>query len=293
MPIRLPNAPAQYSQEDQAQLRRDIEAFSRKPLPSYTENGQTQIPRIEGISLTVYHPTGNPTLEIVGVGAGYTVPTQLGYWQGGLLWLGRTDNGLEGGEIILQGGGGLPYKDWHIDNWNGQIRLWENGTVHHIFDSTFAILSNATVGDSGHGVNWAVFAHGNRFNTGDYALAHSSGGLQTNLNVGAGGLICFNINNISEWIINGDRLYPNSDAVEELGEVAHRIKDVWLSGAVKVNGNNIISSRRTGYTNLMTGVANRGTAYATGTITLIQLAERVKALIDDLHITTGHGLIGA
>lgn len=50
----------------------------------------------------------------------------------------------------------------------------------------------------------------------------------------------------------------------------------------------IITSRQGGYSP-MTGTANRGTVYASGTITLVQLAERVKALQDDL---TAHGLIG-
>jgi hypothetical protein len=40
----------------------------------------------------------------------------------------------------------------------------------------------------------------------------------------------------------------------------------------------------------MTGTANRATAYDTATITLVQLAERVKALQDDI---TTHGLIAA
>lgn len=293
MAIRLPNAPAAYSEQDQAQLRRDIEAFSRKPLASYSENAEISSPRIEAVNLTVYHPVASPAIEIVGPGAGYAVPTQMGYWTGNLLFLGRSDNGSEGGEVDFQGGGngGAPWKTWSCDSYNGFMRWFESGTVRHQFDSTYGWHYNSEIGDCGHGVSWAVFAHTSRFNTVDYALAHSSAGTQTNLNVGAGGLLCFNINNGTEWIINSDRLYPNSDAVEELGEVAHRIKDVWLSGAVKVNSNNIISSRRTGWTN-PTGTAQRGT-FATDTVTLINLARAVKALIDDLHATAGHGLIGA
>lgn len=56
------------------------------------------------------------------------------------------------------------------------------------------------------------------------------------------------------------------------------------------SGTQVVNTRVTGYTNAMTGTADRATAYATGTITLIQLAERVKALEDDL---IAHGLIGA
>lgn len=57
----------------------------------------------------------------------------------------------------------------------------------------------------------------------------------------------------------------------------------------RVGGNVVVSDRRTGYTAAMTGTANRATAYDTSTITLVQLAERVKALQDDL---TSHGMIG-
>jgi hypothetical protein len=58
----------------------------------------------------------------------------------------------------------------------------------------------------------------------------------------------------------------------------------------QVNTTPVVGTRKTGYTNPMTGTANRATSYATGTITLIQLAERVKAIQDDI---TTHGLIGA
>jgi hypothetical protein len=62
-----------------------------------------------------------------------------------------------------------------------------------------------------------------------------------------------------------------------------------LSG-YKVNGTQVVLARRTGWT-VSTGTATR-TAFDTATVTTAQLAERVKALIDDLHNTAGHGLIG-
>lgn len=67
-------------------------------------------------------------------------------------------------------------------------------------------------------------------------------------------------------------------------------KAAWdVNGKFYVQGTQVVETRKTGYT-AMTGTADRGTAYATSTITLQQLAERVKALQDD-HMT--HGLIGA
>ena len=55
-----------------------------------------------------------------------------------------------------------------------------------------------------------------------------------------------------------------------------------------VETNQVVSSRKSGWT-APTGTATR-TTFATSTVTLPQLAERVKALIDDLRT---HGLIGA
>lgn len=55
-----------------------------------------------------------------------------------------------------------------------------------------------------------------------------------------------------------------------------------------VGNNQIISSRKTGWV-APTGTATRST-FSTSTVTLVQLAERVKGLIDDL---VAHGLIGA
>lgn len=60
---------------------------------------------------------------------------------------------------------------------------------------------------------------------------------------------------------------------------------------VKVNSLQVVGARKTGWS-VATGTATR-TAFATGSVTLPALAEAVKALIDDLHATAGHGLIGA
>lgn len=57
----------------------------------------------------------------------------------------------------------------------------------------------------------------------------------------------------------------------------------------KVNGIQVVGSRATGWTTAATGTATR-TTFDTATVTLSQLAERFKALTDDLRT---HGLIGA
>jgi len=59
----------------------------------------------------------------------------------------------------------------------------------------------------------------------------------------------------------------------------------------QVDNLTVVKDRKSGWA-LPTGTATR-TAFDTTTVTLPLLAERVKALIDDLHSTAGHGLIGA
>ena len=60
------------------------------------------------------------------------------------------------------------------------------------------------------------------------------------------------------------------------------------SAELRVNGTKVVKARQTGWT-AATGTATR-TAFATSSVSTQDLAERVKALIDDL---ISHGLIGA
>jgi hypothetical protein len=60
------------------------------------------------------------------------------------------------------------------------------------------------------------------------------------------------------------------------------------TGVLRVNGTQVVADRQTGWA-APTGTSDR-TTFATSTVTLSELAQRVKALIDDL---TSHGLIGA
>ena len=66
------------------------------------------------------------------------------------------------------------------------------------------------------------------------------------------------------------------------------VGSVNTSFTFRVGGTQVVTSRRTGWA-APTGTATR-TTFATSTVTTAQLAERLKALIDDL---TTHGLIGA
>jgi hypothetical protein len=78
----------------------------------------------------------------------------------------------------------------------------------------------------------------------------------------------------------------NGSNTVTIGDI--EITNNFFRGALSLNATQVVSTRRTGWT-APTGTPTR-TTFTTSTVTLEGLAERVKALIDDL-IT--HGLIGA
>jgi len=85
---------------------------------------------------------------------------------------------------------------------------------------------------------------------------------------------------------------PNVTSVGTLTSLttAGDISITSLGNRVNISGNQIIGVRKTGWATA-TGTATR-TTFDTASVTLPQLAERMKALLDDLHATAGHGLIG-
>jgi hypothetical protein len=68
----------------------------------------------------------------------------------------------------------------------------------------------------------------------------------------------------------------------------------YTNGYYYVGGTKVLGGRATGWTTTPTGTLTR-TTFATGSVTLPELAERVAALINDLHaVGTGtHGIIGS
>lgn len=117
-------------------------------------------------------------------------------------------------------------------------------------------------------------------------------------NVASTGIIEFSTGGVSVWQFNASgHFLASTDNSFDIGVSAdfrprdvHVARDVKIAGSYFLDGTQVVSNRVTGYTNAMTGTANRATSYDTGTITLVQLAERVKAVTDDLRT---HGLIGA
>jgi hypothetical protein len=86
-----------------------------------------------------------------------------------------------------------------------------------------------------------------------------------------------------DWYFeSGSLRYSTQTQPSNPGEIA--------AVAYKVGANQVVGARQTGWATA-TGTATR-TTFDTATVTTAQLAERVKALLDDLHSTAGHGLIG-
>ena len=85
---------------------------------------------------------------------------------------------------------------------------------------------------------------------------------------------------------NGNIQINNTTGTERL-YVTGNIQVTEATDGFNVGANQVLGSRQTGWA-APTGTATR-TTFVTSTVTTEQLAERVKALLDDL---TTHGLIG-
>jgi len=91
---------------------------------------------------------------------------------------------------------------------------------------------------------------------------------------------------------NGQRLLHGDIAASQLGiGTAPSSHTLNLVTNLAVAGVRVVDARKTGWST-PAGTATR-TSFDTATVTLENLAQRVKALIDDLHSSAGHGLIGA
>lgn len=96
----------------------------------------------------------------------------------------------------------------------------------------------------------------------------------------AGGTIRWEVDNSGHMI-------PGANNAYDIGTSALNARATY-STAYHSGASQVVGARRTGWA-AATGTATR-TSFATGTVTTAQLAERVKALLDDL---IAHGLIGA
>lgn len=95
---------------------------------------------------------------------------------------------------------------------------------------------------------------------------------------------------VSAVVLSAVAVRPVVNDAVALGSSAEQFSDLFLAagGEIRVNNVRVLGDRRPGWT-AASGTATR-TTFATGSVTTAQLAERVKALIDDL---IAHGTIGA
>lgn len=87
--------------------------------------------------------------------------------------------------------------------------------------------------------------------------------------------------NFSDVTFSQFAIFTNNFAVDDAGACT-------ANGGFWAFGARLLGARSTGWT-AMTGTADLNSTFATGSVTLVQLAQRVKALQDTL---MGHGLIG-
>lgn len=110
-------------------------------------------------------------------------------------------------------------------------------------------------------------------------------GLRVDRTDGAATHISFFANGVEKSRIGGDA--TNGFSVQDTGANVRFEVNIGTTPTVRLNQTQVLTTRRTGWT-APTGTPTR-TGYATSTATLTQVAEALKALIDDL---VTHGVIG-
>jgi len=175
------------------------------------------------------------------------------------------------------GKSGSDYGAWFDTLWvggtgpsNAKLRA-SGGSLDLVFDSADSLT--VTTGSRYLAINASGMLVALSLGSTTYSLLHEDSLVVTN-GSGAGGSIVVTSSYGQMQVTNGSNFV---EAIAQSGNTG-----------LKVNGTLVVQARRTGWT-AATGTATR-TAFATSTATTQDVAERLKALIDDL---IAHGLIGA
>jgi hypothetical protein len=174
---------------------------------------------------------------------------------------------------------------------------FQTGVVLSVADTTASTTTTTgcAVFSGGVGIAGALTLAGGSWSSGGTVSALASFSSAGSITTFAGSGTCRMYRCGGTIATSGDMIFQ-SDAVGSrdfcfaAGAATAIVAKILSTGAYQIAGLQIISTRKTGWT-VATGTPTR-TAFDTASVTLPQLAERVKALIDDLHQTAGHGLIG-
>lgn len=167
----------------------------------------------------------------------------------------------------------------------GTAYIYEAASTSVATGGTIALVAGLHVGDVGHATA-VTQAYGIRI-------------LNTSASAAVYGLAIETTSGSGKWALYSSGSAPSAHAGKlRVGDTTAPTEVLEVAGAVlvttgnvyKVGSNQVIAARKTGWATA-TGTATR-TTFDTATVTLPELAERVKAMIDDLHATAGHGLIG-
>jgi hypothetical protein len=179
----------------------------------------------------------------------------------------------------------------------GELFLRNGGVVNRVSLSALApniVLDNGTNKTDIQTTFVAVGTTGgvvqSRVGLGFFIAYDTSGATRTDLGLltGAGNLDLYD---------SAGSLEARLSSASGFGELALRnaaTEKVFLSAnavpEMRMDALRVVTTRRTGWSTA-TGTPNRS-SFDTATVTLETLAEHVKAMIDDLHATAGHGLFG-
>lgn len=296
MELRLPNASERYDFQNEAQLRRDIEAFARKPLTLYSESGSTA--RFDG---------GDTPLEIYASGK-----LAIGFTRGAIT-LYEQDDTIEGGHLTFIGapnGGGTPFSTWSNDNYSGGLRWFTGGIVYmQLQKGTSATTGRLAIGgrldvaDPDNGILVGADSSFSRiFMQAGSAFKSFKIGVQDTVSdsmqifistAGGADARALTYTELIRIQALGIRLAANldflTDNTYDVGTAGNRPRFVDSAQGYKVVGTQVVGPRVTGW-QLPTGTLTK-TTFDTATVTLPQLAQRVYAIISALK--DSHGLVGA
>jgi len=229
-----------------------------------------------------------------GVAPVFDVASGIKYFAGVLAWTKSTSPDVAYYEMRTTAGGGGPVL-WKVDasknsQWyyGAQINAsageeWQIRAVSrsgasssYVTDSTFPAALTITYGTG----NMAEQESSSVAITGGSTIGQSAVGA-TNFFANdassgiSGATTAVDVKNVNFRVFSG---------------TTQKLRIDYTNGEVYIQSSRVLSTRKTGWSTA-TGTATR-TTFATSTVTTEQLAERVKALIDDLDSTAGHGLIG-